>query len=514
MRLLSRIFGGKSPHEQLFFRNEFVTLAGKKNSVLFALFGILSITFIAIGFASGGVDNLEEKMSNPFTSWIMTPTGNVWLDSENVESVLKTFNSPESKQAYHLNYAKKMADFNVKLFRGTQAPSQINKESLKNTFFGRVVNFDDEMFQAIADVDNRYSKQFKVAQPGECLSYFKEETLRKLGYSNLEEGIETIVLEVKNELIAIPVAGVVKSLPGSYAFVCNPELFNVITRSREKQCANLLASNNDNNKTFRVLTNSNLDRFEIMLNSAFSNSEIDVLVADLEYKTSPHTILELRFSKDSAPTLDSIKSLQEAQLGKAQSFVLITTFECPEDNCQEVSDQAAQGIVFNFEKTDKIREFSSALDAKNIRLDMKDVESMLNFSLVSNLTLALSLILFVFSLLSILLYVNNQLKNHLMSIKQNLGTFKAFGLSNKYLIKLYLRIILAFLIIAMLAALCIAFAVEIGEDALYGRESKFNLFTYWMLGAIGLLITFSIGICYISTRRVLSDTPGNLIYNR
>lgn len=514
MKFLGRIFGGSTPLEQLFFRNEFVTLAGKNNRVLFALFGILAITFVAIGFASGGIENLEAKMSNPFTSWVMTPTGSPGLNNENVSSVLEEYNQPEIKRAYNLNYAKKMADQNVKLFRGSQEPAQINKESLSNTFYGRVVNYNDEMFQAITDVDNRYSEQFVVAQPGECTTYFKEETLRKLGYSNLEEGIRTIVIEVNRELVVVPVAGIVKSLPGSYAFVTGPELFNVITQSENGQCANLLRSNNDNDKTFSVLTTSSVDAFGKMIESEFPNAEVDVLVADLEYDTAPHTILELRFSKETAPSFMDLSRVQEMRTGNDHSFIFISTFECPEGNCQVVSDQDAQGIVFNFEKLDNIREFGSSLEEKKIPLDMKDVESMFNFSLVSNLTLALSIILFVFGLLSILLYVNNQLKTHLMSIRQNLGTFKAFGLSDRFLVKLYLRIIMAYLIIAILGAFCVAYGVELGEEAVYGRESKFNLFTFWMLGAVLLLIFFSIGICYISTKRVLSDTPGNLIYNR
>ncbi|MCA1764545.1 MAG: hypothetical protein LC664_16355, partial [Flavobacteriales bacterium] len=148
-----------------------------------------------------------------------------------------------------------------------------------------------------------------------------------------------------------------------------------------------------------------------------------------------------------------------------------------------------------------------------IEIDTRQVEVKENFALVSSLTWTISVILLAFGVLSIILFVNNLLRTHLFKVRTNLGTFKAFGLSNSFLNTIYLKIISVFLFIAILIAFLLAGIVDLIEHFIY-EESRFNIISPWVLVAILLLVVVSLFISFRTSKRILGDTPGNLIYNR
>ncbi|MFZ2350925.1 MAG: hypothetical protein WAW24_05225, partial [Bacteroidales bacterium] len=179
-----------------------------------------------------------------------------------------------------------------------------------------------------------------------------------------------------------------------------------------------------------------------------------------------------------------------------------------------------------FSSLDRIRDFSAYLfDSRKLKIDMSQIESKENYNFVSKLTIFISGFLVIFSVISILLFLSNVLKVHINKIKSNLGTFKAFGMSNLLIVRIYSILTLRFLIFSILLAFIISAAIgETGlfrllfkiSDTIIDDESKyFSLIseskTYI---AIGAMLFISLIILPRNIWKMLNKTPGDLIYKR
>lgn len=181
-------------------------------------------------------------------------------------------------------------------------------------------------------------------------------------------------------------------------------------------------------------------------------------------------------------------------------------------------------ISLNFSSLDKLREFSLMLyNTRQIEVDMAQIESRENYNFVTRLTGIISVVLIVFSIISVLLFVGHLLKKHLESIRRNIGTFKAFGLSDKLLINIYIRIVLSIMGLAAIIALAISaifgylggmrmILVLFGSH--YEKGRYFNLDSIYLLVALVMLVVFSIIVLRMITYRIFNQTPGDLIYER
>ena len=161
--------------------------------------------------------------------------------------------------------------------------------------------------------------------------------------------------------------------------------------------------------------------------------------------------------------------------------------------------------------------------ANVIEMDSAKIQEIINFRYVSNMTKLIALLLIIFSILSISLFISNLLKTHLTKVKMNLGTFKAFGLSDSESVRIYLVIMLKF--IGMGIAVSLLLAILLGKtletlikSSLINLEEQLKYFelidntnTYLLLGII-ILVTYFVSI--INIKRILLKTPGDLIYNR
>ena len=173
-------------------------------------------------------------------------------------------------------------------------------------------------------------------------------------------------------------------------------------------------------------------------------------------------------------------------------------------------------LAFNFNKLDKVRDFNEFLKTDprfGMEISMDQVEAKENFALVSRLTGLIAIILLGFSILSIVFYINSLLTTHLEGIKNNLGTLKAFGLNNKFLISVYIKIIILFIIISIIIGYLISFGIKMLEVG-FSKIPVIDLFDYRIFITMIVILLFSSYISFISIRKILLKTPGDLIYNR
>ena len=130
----------------------------------------------------------------------------------------------------------------------------------------------------------------------------------------------------------------------------------------------------------------------------------------------------------------------------------------------------------------------------------------------------LSWTMIVFAIICIMLFVVNLLQSYFQKVKRNLGTFKAFGMSNLRLISVYLLILIATIGVAMVIALIAIVFLE-NVLPLFGlvKEGTFGYLTLWSgktLCSVVVIILAFVFTVYVVMKRQLRHTPGDLIYDR
>ncbi|MGB0424320.1 MAG: FtsX-like permease family protein, partial [Flavobacteriales bacterium] len=207
-----------------------------------------------------------------------------------------------------------------------------------------------------------------------------------------------------------------------------------------------------------------------------------------------------------------IESCVEQLRSKDIYIAQFTHFKSSSDWCEELNEY--YHFAFNFKDLDEIRNFKNHMKEEYaVEIDMSQIEAKENFNLVTKLTTLISLILLIFAVLSIMLFVQNLLSSHLFKIRSKLGTFKAFGMSNNELNIVYLKIIFSFLALGIVIAFMSVAACDLLE-ATISEESKFNIFDMKTLLTIVVILLISLLMSYKTIKKILGDTPGNLIYER
>ena len=176
-------------------------------------------------------------------------------------------------------------------------------------------------------------------------------------------------------------------------------------------------------------------------------------------------------------------------------------------------------VQFSSEGLRTIRSFSEFLNKEfHIDIEMSQIQSKENFSAVSVTATILTWTIIFFALVSVLLFIVNLLRNYFQRVKRNMGTFKAFGMSNRELIRIYILILLVIVSGAILLALVSVFILQLLLNVCHLTYEGGN--SYLLLGNINTLLAVlvilgsSVLTVYLVMKNQLSATPGDLIYDR
>ena len=110
------------------------------------------------------------------------------------------------------------------------------------------------------------------------------------------------------------------------------------------------------------------------------------------------------------------------------------------------------------------------------------------------------------------------LQSYFQKVKRNLGTFKAFGISSSELTSVYVWIILAIIVTAIILALTITWIAQYGLHIL--GIMKDGTFDYLSLKgtntflAIAIIIVATLVTVKLVMNQLMKQTPGDLIYDR
>lgn len=522
-KLLLQLLGINKEFDQLFFLNESRSLSGEKNRVILALVVILIFTLLALGFAAGSIAKLQKKMDNPFTNWVDLGVTSVFI-SDQAHDIEQRYTDPAVGEQLKLMDVRGWVKFNLEFYHQDFNPTLHPYDSLTFGAWGRSIDEDDPILAKIFEeggariLTDTYDDYSELVSG--CNIILTEELATRLGYTPDSYPIESIYLRNGQNILALNVTAIVSELPKFCEFACSPQLYNILVAKKDLRgvgCDRFIeAPGNTSIYSYVVPTNADGDYKKRALTFFNTQSAPNVRkVETIVNGTQMLDVLELSFVPSDSVLLEDALNFASTLRNEKLPIGLLSSLECGADGCFELLPEDYYYLAFNFNRLDHIRAFQLDLKEQfDVDIDMSQVEAKENFALVSALTLIISSILLAFGVLSIILFVNNLLKSHLYKVRPHLGTLTAFGLNNRFLTRLYQRIIFAFLLVASLVAFLVGAVVDAVEGALQGAESQFNIFSYWIVLAIAILFVVSLIVASRTIRAILGDTPGNMIYGR
>jgi hypothetical protein len=505
---------------RVFYRREGNELLGKGFKNMWILIAILFITFTAIGFASGSLKYLKKKMDDPFINWVNVniPYGK---GSEGQEVMKRLNEDTIAQKKYH--YANVTAYYRY--------PLAFYNQRLNGTveIMGRTININDPILEEIFKKKNLVKgRPFRDAE--EIGGIVTREFLEKFGYDENDPFIQMSLAlgDQQYESVPIPVIAVLHELPGMTMFATTPYFRQL---KKEPAKSNPFRRDATTNKLTYYVAGDTTSANEVKqkLKDYFEKDFasympwINMMASDQSYIKG--FTIDISFIGDlSIKLLDEIADkvkLNAVIESTSQKMWRIYTFKTYP--VYEYSN--FDFLAINFTDLSQVRSFKDYFfKTYNLRIDIAQIEAKENYNYVTKLTLIISFILIIFSVLVISMFVSNLLSRHLDKIRPNIGTFKAFGLSNKALLGIYLTLTFWFIVSAMSLAYLfsaifgglggIRLGLALVNATIESGETYFHIVNVWLLTAVLMVLFSSITVVYLVANRILRKTPGDLIYNR
>ncbi|MCD4745504.1 MAG: hypothetical protein K8R58_04330 [Bacteroidales bacterium] len=524
IRTLEFVFRFQIHHDfvRLFIKKEGKELLGKKYKNFWYLTAILFITFVAIGFANGSLDYLAEKMDDPFVKNITIEIPST-KNSKIGQIKYELNNDSILKQKYGLNNIKGFNNVFLSFF------TEDNKDNRScRSFVGRTIEIDDPLLEDITGKKNLIiGRSFKNYHDIGLI--VTEDFLEKLNYpENLSHALLSLPIDPDNNIdtiVPLPIIAVVKALPGLNYFAVTQFFYSQKRLSYGGNPFNPIYT-----KSIKFFINEDSVKcyeFRDEIKNIFNNNkfkkydpEVDIYSKNDSYRKGYVVQISLQNIKHELLQVISneIKSIKKLE---KYNYIQVYNFSFKSNNVFDKYDY----LTVNFSNLDKIRDFQEYLSVKyNLGVDMSQIESRENYNFITKLTRILSFLLIFFSILSICMLVSNILTRHLEKIHMNIGTFKAFGINNLTLQKIYIIIIYVFVFVSIIISLFLSWIFGLINGCrillkfsvldLEANQTYYNLFDMWTFGSIAAIFIVGFFISYRSANKILKKTPGDLIYSR
>lgn len=523
-------------YTSLFFKKEGKALTGKRRINFWILTTMLTLTFMAIGFANGSLDYLNKKMNNAFVKWMSITVP--WSEGDNAENIRRKL-SNDTALADKFSYENVSAYVQYPL-RFWNTTDNINTERVK----GRSVRFDDNngnpLVSELLRGKNLLHGDTAMSGNADLSLIVTRRFLNRLGMSsdaafvNMEFTVnDTTSIDPIDLRVPIPVRAIVEEIPGRNFIIYTLNFYETHGEKVEGTFDIRLhrdihlfvpGSRENAEKTLTAI-----DQF-FKANTQYKGEEPDYRI------TGEHTMSHAEGYDIEITFYTILRGAETDKIwSKIQSF---PQFVDASNDVKRIyhydaarlrDDTNYDRISLYFNDLSKIRPFADALyrapssmGARNpIEVDIAQIKEKENFNFLSKITKIIAWLLVGFGATSISLFLFNLLKMHLSKVKMNIGTLKAFGLGNGEAQRIYFRIILRFLVWSLFLSLLIAalsgyVADLMLADRIVGESeaSYFNLIHPNTLITLIILIIVTIFVSLYTIRTMLSKSPGDLIYNR
>ena len=513
---------------KLFVKREWRVVLGHNYSNLWLLVAMLTATFMAIAFSSASMKYLSEKMNDPFIKWVDIKNSYGEGDFTGLEIAL---NDSENKERFDYNSYQSDYYFSYMFF----GASGNSLQYFQCRFFQDI---KIELVSAILDennvVENNAVEDLYSVSDETVGLFITQAALAKLGYEKVPAYIDLCHYSIGADSLGfdlfdgefarvpIPVLGVVKRLPSNVDIISTKFFYE--QENNDNTYPFNLGSNVSYSESVRffVPEEVDFDKFSSYLTElGQSMSSVETIVDPYSfYKPEIVPFKKGRFislvGKDETPLLPlEANSINEVVLGEWGESGVCRVFDY-DFSPYSISEKTYLSVYFN--KLNQIRDFESFVSNYNVKIDMSQINSKENYNAVSIMANILSWAIIIFAIICIILFIVDLLKSYFQKVKRNIGTFKAFGVSNKRLISIYVLIVGATISIAIVLSLLITFFFQLFFKIIgFLKEGTYN---YLSLGSpktfviVVIIAVASIITIYSVMGKLLKQTPGDLIYDR
>ena len=513
---------------KLLMAREAKEVIGKKGFNLWLLSLVLVATFASIAFSEGSMIYLKDKMEDPFTNWVSIAKS---TDEESFKNFRDSLFLDENKEMY--DYKDVLMDqytnYNIMGKGRFKYPSVRFFEHIKTPLVDAILSKENIVKGCQIDpsllIDNTMG--FIITMDiAKQLGYSEDYLPSYISYLAVNEGADSLGLKlVMNDFypVAVPVLAVVRRLPNNVDMMSANFFY-------EQQHVN---SDVTYPFDFKYHEPEYLHQLTFYVSDKIGETDFEQF-AKANIPDSLKIKMQLFNVSDDYLDLKSWKpgrilkiDLGDERLSRSVFQNLADAIESHFD-MEEVrrvhklaygQNKAERGsfLSVEFKSLNHIREFEAFAKRNGIQLEMEQVHSKENFNAVTVMAGILSAAMVIFSIVCIIMFMVNMLQSYFQKVKRNLGTFKAFGMNTLELTQVYIIILIAIVLIAVVIALLITWAMQ-GLLPLLGVEKEgFNYLSLWngttYVATAVIFVSTIVTVVWVMTR-MLSQTPGDLIYDR
>ena len=518
---------------KLLMSREGKEVLGKKGANLWLLTIVLVATFASIAFSEGSMIYLRDKMEDPFTNWVNIAKS---TDADRFAKFCSILNDPELKEKYSYNSVQMDQTTNWNM----QGVDEDHQHYLSLRSFGRL---HGSLVKAVLDEKNVVADavldtaQLNDNSMGLIITI---DAMKRLGYTerNIPSYIHHMVhikdpedkmkadsLGVKTSesgffTVPLPVLAVVRRLPSNVDMVSANFLFFQRENNFSTFPFNLIGHEEYFHQLhYFVSEEVGREAFENVVKAACPDSlKKNLLILDdnetinmLPWRSGSMLKVVIGDEMMDESVFRSVADKISPQFDREQVRRIhkYDVIDCPSTRGTYIS------VEFN--ELSHIREFEQFAKEYTVQLDMAQVASKENFNAVTVMAAILSAAMVIFSIVCIIMFLVNMLQSYFQKVKHNIGTFKAFGMNATELIYVYVIILIMIVTSAVLMALLITWGIQLILPLIGVEKEGFNFLSLWNVTtyiATGVVFVSTIITVCVVMIRMLSQTPGDLIYDR
>jgi hypothetical protein len=499
-------------------------------------------TFLAIGFANGSIAYLDKKMNDAFVNWLTINVPFSRGGSTKIEELKLELNKQENRSKYGYRLVTSYLESLSRVYD--------EKTGTWVKVKGRSVDFeaDGQLLK-----DDILKKENLVAGDAAGFTGSKdlalivtEKLLQDLHYPKdashiylLDSYRDTLTNKDSIVKVPVPIRNIVKEIPGKNQLAFTLYFHNAYNQRqdinsfdlRKKLYLNLFFAGDA--ESAKALQKEISAFFQAHREYDAYRPSVNPPVESKESLKKGYSLMVDFFPvPESYGVINSMYTQLSAEPAiKKYSGSLVRTYDYSDVNESFVQSNFDWLSIY-FEKLDNVRSFSDFIfnfansesdkgGGDVIQVDTAKVKEKENFLFLSKVTTIISYLLVLFGAISVSLFLYNLLRNHLQKVKMNIGTFKAIGMKNNESRNIYFMIIISFLSVSMLLGLLSAGLVGFILNKIFATSmavekgiSYFSISQANTMYTIIILLLTAVIVSWLTIQRILSKSPGDLIYNR
>jgi len=486
---------------------EFKLIIGRFGQKIFLLVFLLFVSLVALGIANGSLQYLKLKMDDVFVKFVdidiaaFVKQGQKELNKRDIEKDIEDNN---------WEYVEK------KIIEGRQKSIRFYNNNIELDRSGLILETNDEFYAKVTDTTNNNEKVLLTRNTFHDKSWGIIITEKLQKDLKLDQNQAYIGIWSQNNQFVIPICGVVKQLRRKQQFIFSKKLYTLLTKQK--------------NKVKELYNDSLQGTIKYFITKSKNDSIIEKKLNDLNYKksfiSSSSSVSHVKGDIYESSILKPLKK-EKIVVGKDTIKLLrirdLDALTIPQQTNLSSIKPEFYTVLFN--DLQKVNIFDKYLKEKyKVELDKTVVENKKNLTFFESLSEMLSIAIIIFSFLSIVFFILNLMISHINKNKKNIGTLKAFGLTNSNIVIIYSSITFSLVIISF--AISYLLSLFLGNNFLelyinlnsidsmnYISNVEFSSYNFISL-FISFIVFPTLIIFAVLTKLLYKVTPGDLIYER